>query len=252
MKTQSTTTIPLKVKKLKNRNSYVIHRGIVNGQRFVVIASGFIRASINSKTGNMVQVWFLLEDMDPVAVMLSGLDAATVCQGCPFAARNGCYVNLGQAPLSIWRSFTRGNVPEMDPKDYQEKFTGRKVRFGAYGNPTLLPIAKVKAIAKASDGWTGYFHNWRDMAPKLREGYNQYFMASTETESSLELAKSLQLRVFHVSPVQPENTVECLADSKGLTCAQCQLCQGWNKPAKSVWINPHGSTVKKAVAAAMA
>ena len=77
-------------------------------------------------------------------------------------------------------------------------------------------------------------------------------MASTETESSLALAQSLQMRVFHVSPVQPPNTVECLADSRGLTCAQCQLCQGWNKPAKSVWINPHGSGAAKANAAALA
>ena len=247
MKTQATQSM-----KTKKRNSYVIHRGLVNGQRFVVIASGLLRPSHNVKTGDMVQIWFLLEDTNPVAVMQSGLDSATVCQGCPFAAGNGCYVNLGQAPLAIWKAFKRGNIPDLDPKDYTEKFSRRKVRFGAYGNPTLLPIAKVKAIAKASAGWTGYFHNWRDMEPAKRSAYNDYFMASTETASSLELAKSLQLRVFHVSPIQPENTVECLSDSKGLTCAQCQLCQGWSKPAKSIWINPHGSTVKKAVSAAMA
>jgi hypothetical protein len=240
-----------KPKRKPKPNSYIIHQGIVNGQKFVVIASGFERSSDNRKTGDMIQIWFLLEDGNPVAVVKSGLDAATICQGCPFASGNGCYVNVGQAPLSIWNSFKRG-LPVMTPKDYTKYFAGRKVRFGAYGNPTLLPIAKVKAIAKASDGWTGYFHNWKTMAPAQRNAYNAYFMASTETKDSFELAKSLQLRVFHVSPVQPENTVECLSDSRGLTCAQCQLCQGWNKPAKSVWINPHGSTVKKATAAAMA
>jgi hypothetical protein len=236
---------------MKKSNTYIIHRGTVNGQSYVVAASGFVRSSDNRKTGDMIQIWFLLEDVDPVAVVKSGLDASTICQGCPFASGNGCYVNVGQAPLAIYNSIKRG-LPEMMPKDYAKFFTGKKVRFGAYGNPTLLPISKVKAIAKASSGWTGYFHNWKTMPEAKRNAYNQFFMASTETSSSLELARSLQLRVFHVSPVQPENTVECLSDSKGLTCAQCQLCQGWNKPAKSVWINPHGATVKKASAVAMA
>lgn len=203
-------------------NTYVIHRGTVNGQPYFVAASGFSRKSNNRKTGDMVQIWFLLENVNPVAVVKSGLDAATICQGCPFASGNGCYVNVGQVPLGIYKSYQRG-LPDMLPKDYARFFGGRKVRFGAYGNPTLLPLAKVKAIAKVSNGWTGYFHNWRGMMPAKRAAYNDYFMASTETASSYELAKSLQLRTFHVSPTKPADAVECLADSRGLTCAQCQL-----------------------------
>ena len=234
------------------KNTYIIHRGEKNGQKFFVAASGFARKSDNRKTGDMIQVWIMLEDVNPVAAVSSGLDAVTICEGCPFASGNGCYVNVGQAPLGVFRANERGNLPTLLPKDYAQAFAGRKVRFGAYGNPTLIPLSIVKAIAKVSAGWTGYFHNWKTMSAEKRKAYNQYFMVSTETASSLELANSLQLRVFHVSPVQPENTVECLADSRGLTCAQCQLCQGWNKPAKSVWINPHGSKTAKASAAAMA
>lgn len=246
MKTQA----PKKTK-AKKSNSYIIHRGTVNGHKFVAIASGFSRKSDNRKTGDMVQIWFMLEDINPVAVVQSGLDVSTICQGCPFASGNGCYVNVGQAPLGLYKANLRG-LPDMEIKDYAKFFTGRKVRFGAYGNPTLLPIAKVKLIASLSAGWTGYFHNWKAMPTGQRNAYNNYFMASTETKDSYEMAKSLQLRVFHVSPVKPDNAVECLADSHGLTCAQCQLCQGWKKPAKDVWINPHGATVKKARAAAMA
>lgn len=236
---------------IMKHNTYVIHRGVKNGQNFFVAASGFARKSDNRKTGDMIQIWIMLEDVNPVAAVQSGLDAVTVCEGCPFASGNGCYVNVGQAPLAIYKSNGRG-LPVLLPKDYNKAFAGRKVRFGAYGNPTLIPLSIVKSIANASDGWTGYFHNWKTMPDVERSAYNQYFMASTETASSLELAKSLQMRVFHVSPVQPENTVECLADSRGLTCAQCQLCQGWAKPAKSVWINPHGAKTAKASAAAMA
>ena len=232
-------------------NTYILQRGTVNGQAYFVAASGFSRKSGNRKTGDMIQIWIMLQDVSPVAAVQSGLDAATICQGCPFASGNGCYVNVGQAPLGIYKAAQK-NLPEMHPKDYAKFFNGRKVRFGAYGNPTLIPLSIVKAIARASAGWTGYFHNWKGMPKAKREGYNRYFMASTETASSYELAKSLQLRVFHVSPVKPENSVECLSDSRGLTCEECQLCQGWHKPAKDIWINPHGSTMKRATAAAMA
>lgn len=236
---------------MKN-NTYILHEGTKNGQRYFVAASGFTRESQNRKTGDMIQIWIMLTDVNPVAAVQSGLDAVTICEGCPFASGNGCYVNVGQSPLAIWKSYHSGNMPKLMPKDYATAFTGEKVRFGAYGNPTLIPLSMVKAIAKASTGWTGYFHNWKTMPAAKRNAYNQFFMVSTETASSLKLANSLQLRVFHVSPVQPANTVECLADSRGLTCAQCQLCQGWSKPAKSVWINPHGSKTAKASAAAMA
>ena len=107
----------------------------------------------------------------------------------------------------------------------------------------------VKAIASVSNGWTGYFHNWRELGQVKAKAYNAYFMASTESATSFDLANTQGLRVFHANTKQPENTVECLSDSHGISCAECQLCQGWSKRAKSVWINPHGSKVKKAIAA---
>jgi len=184
-------------------------------------------------------------------VVSSGLDAETICKSCPFASGNGCYVNVGQAPTSIWRAYHRNAYPTAYPKDYPALFAGRKVRFGAYGNPTLLPLAIVKAIASASEGWTGYFHDWR--TNPLAHGYSQYFMASTETASSYKLATALGFRTFHVSPTKPAAAIECLSDSHGMACSQCKLCSGLTKHGKpSVWINPHGFTVKRAVAAALA
>ena len=230
---------------------YTLHKTTENGESVIIIATGFKKPTENRKTGKMIQVWILLENVAPTAAVLSGLDAITICQGCPFASGNGCYVNVGQAPLSVWKSYHKGNYPELAPKDYERVFNGHKVRFGAYGNPTLLPLAKVKAIAKASKGWTGYFHNWQQMTAAKANAYNQFFMASTETKDSYRLASNLGLRTFHASPIQPENTVECVSDTHGIACADCQLCQGLNKRAKNVWINPHGSKVKKANAAAL-
>lgn len=234
---------------MKKATGHIIHEGITkSGHKFVAIAT---LKTANGKTGNMVQIWFLLRDINPVEAVKIGIDAKTICADCPFASGNGCYVNVGQAPLSIWRAFHRGAYSLLSPCDFPSVFGNRKVRFGAYGNPSLLPISLVKAIAKASAGWTGYFHDWRTNL--FASEYAKFFMASTETESSFRQASALGFRTFHASPVQPEKTVECLSDSTNgrVNCAACKLaCNGLTSARPSVWINPHGSKVAKAVAAA--
>lgn len=164
-------------------SGYILHRGAISfagtagrteTEKFVAIAT---MHSENEKTGDMVQIWFLLERINPVQALKEGLDAHTICRECPFASGGGCYVNVGQAPAQVWRSFHAGNYPELAPADYASVFSGRKIRFGAYGNPTLLPLSMVKAIAAVSAGWTGYFHDWR--TNPLAAAYNKYFMAST-------------------------------------------------------------------------
>ena len=236
----------IKKPRIKKPTGYVIHRGEVSGKEFVVIATLKTR---NPKTGPMVQIWFLLIGEDPVQSVINGTDAATICRDCPFASGNGCYVNVGNAPLQIWKSFHRGNYPEIVPAQYAQIFGGKKIRFGAYGNPTLLPLSKVKAIASVSAGWTGYFHDWK--TNPMASHYAQYFMASTETENSRKMAESMGYRTFHVSPDKPESALECLSDSKGMDCATCRLCAGLSKARQpSIWINPHGAKKKRAIAAA--
>jgi hypothetical protein len=223
----------------------IIYEGITGGQRYAVIATGITTTSSNSKTGNMIQIWIVLADIDPVVGVQSGLDAATVCRGCPFASGNGCYVNVGQAPLAIWRAYRTGKYKHISDTDWGI-FAGRKVRFGAYGNPSLIPLAIVKRIADLSAGWTGYYHDWHNMPRSMAIAYGHYFMASTETSSSLAMAQALRLRTFHVSPVKPAGSLECLSETHNIKCADCLLCAGLSKPAKSIWINPHGAGKSKA------
>jgi hypothetical protein len=241
-----------------NPTGFVLHRGTVSGRKFVSVVT---LATENRKTGDMAQIWFLLEDTDPVRAVLERIDMRTICRGCPFAGGSGCYVNVGQAPLSVWKAFHRGSYPTLAPEDFGRVFSGRKVRFGAYGNPTLLPLPLVERIARNSAGWTGYFHDWKDN-PKAAD-YGRFFMASTETQSSFRAAIAAGFRVFHVSPEKPEGTVECLSDAAGMTCEKCRLCDGrfrsvapafGQDPARSlpsVWINPHGSKAGRASAVAM-
>ena len=247
------------LKSAGNPSGFVLHRGSVAGEPFVAVAT---LETDNRKTGNMVQVWFLLENVNPVAAVLARMGARTICRDCPFAAGNGCYVNVGQAPLAVWRAFHRGAYPTLQPADFGHVFSGRKVRFGAYGNPTLLPLDLVERIARTSAGWTGYFHDWRT-TPRAAD-YGRFFMASTETRDSFRAAVAAGFRVFHVSLEKPAGTVECMADSAGITCEKCRLCDGrfrsvapafGQQPTRtlpSVWINPHGSKAGKASAVAMA
>jgi hypothetical protein len=237
---------------------YLLHAGTVNGRAYVAIAT---LETANRKTGDMVQIWFLLRDIHPVAAVKDGSDFATVCRDCPFASGKGCYVNVGQAPAAVWKAFHRGAYPFLPPGEYGRVFSGRRVRFGAYGNPTLLPLVLVDRIARISDGWTGYFHDWKSN-PQAAE-YGRYFMASTETASSLRQAITAGFRVFHVSPQKPAGAIECLSDARGMTCAECRLCNGRfgsagapfrpvsERQRPSIWINPHGSRSAAASAVAM-
>jgi hypothetical protein len=106
-------------------NGYTLATGKVRGEAYTVIVTGVTRASDNVKTGNMLQIWILLDRVSPVDGVQSGLDASTICRGCPFASGNGCYVNVGQAPLGVWNANKRGAYPKLAPKDYAG--SGREV-----------------------------------------------------------------------------------------------------------------------------
>ena len=85
---------------------YVLHKGPspIDGRPIVVILT--LRTS-NRKTGQMCQVWILREDVDPVHAIRTG-DDYTICGSCPHRKQadgsRSCYVNVGQAPLSVWKA----------------------------------------------------------------------------------------------------------------------------------------------------
>jgi hypothetical protein len=220
---------------------YILYQGVTGtGHPYVVVATMF---TSNTKTGDMVQVWILLEDMPPYDAVKSGLDAETVCTDCPWASGNGCYVLTWREANQVWNSYKKGNYVYLEEDEYSVIFKHRRIRFGAYGNPTLLPIEKVALMAKSCKGWTGYYHNWRN----LPDEWNQYFMASTETDESYDEAKARGLRVYHASPDKPELSVTCPYFTQGLRCMDCLLCDGKHKSsAKDVWHPVHGAFKKRA------
>jgi hypothetical protein len=221
-------------------NGFILHED----HDRVVIATGFSTKSDNRKTGPMIQVWILVRAVDPVQAIREGLDRL-ICGSCPHrgdgtGAGRSCYVNVGQAPLGIYRAWQAGAYL---PLPSVSVFEGRRVRFGAYGDPVHLPLSLALAIAGAASGWTGYTHQWRK--PSL-QGWKGLVMASVDTTAELLIARSMGWSTFRVSPDHDHHTIEtlCASDRDGTPCIDCQLCagSGLRSPAvRSVFIPVHGT-----------
>ena len=235
-------------------NGYLLHET----EDIAVIATGFARKSANPKTGDMIQVWILLRDINPVAAIKLGADSA-VCFDCKHRGNKGkartCYVRVANAPLGVWKAYRRGMYPYLPIEDYacmfERRKVRRKVRFGAYGEPVLLPLNKIAELTRVSDGWTGYTHTWRNEASGP---YARFIMASCDTPQDYSDAKLAGWRAFRVrgmnAPLMP-NEISCPASEesgKRTTCERCKLCSGScgaADPRKDISIVVHGAGAKR-------
>ena len=218
-------------------NGFILHED----QHRVIIATGFASPSDNRKTGDMIQVWILCKSVDPVEAIRTGLDRL-ICGNCVHRGDGhgndrSCYVNVGQAPLGIYRAWKAGAY---SPLPFLSVFSGRKIRFGAYGDPTHLPLSLALAIAGVSSGWTGYTHQWRK--PSL-QGWKSILMASVDTTAELIIARSMGWSTFRVSPDMDHHTMEtlCASDRVGTPCADCLACAGARGGIRAIHIPAHGT-----------
>jgi hypothetical protein len=95
----------------RHPKGYVLWRGLspINQQPIVAVVT---ITSANRKTGNMMQVWILAENGDPVDNVQDGGDVA-ICGNCPHRKNalgvRTCYVNVGASTacslqnVAIWR-----------------------------------------------------------------------------------------------------------------------------------------------------
>lgn len=229
-------------------NGIVLWRGpskLDRTKRIVVILTGMRDASGNSKTGAMLQTWILCEDESPVDAIKSGL-AYSICGDCPHIGTS-CYVNVGQAPLAIWRAYKRGAYPAYDASQHDDVLRGAVIRFGAYGDPAACPIAVWRNLESLASSHTGYTHQWRthNGAP-LRA----LVMASCDSESDREEAKFAGWRTFRMrtsSAPLLEREISCPAseeEGKRRTCETCRACRGAGTGV-DVTIVVHGLDWKK-------
>lgn len=211
---------------------YILYEGpsLLDSKPIVVIAT---LKSLNTKTGNMVQTFIIRSDINPIDAVYSGQDSS-ICGDCRHRGDNGrwrtCYVNVAQSVLGVFASYKRGNYPVANIQDIQKYFSGRKIRCGAYGDPTAAPYEMWETLLDVSGGFTGYSHQWRQ--PRFQE-FKNICMASVDSLEEYLEARSLGWRTFRVreSTSQLDNGMEVMCPAseeagKRLTCEQCLACSG--------------------------
>lgn len=221
----------------------ILHTGKsrFNGENFAVVATGFDRPSKNVKTGEMIQITILPTDQSPSESNKNYKAGKNhpVCGDCILINR-GCYVRVEQAPDAIYKSMNAGNYEEFD----NDAFINERVRFGAWAEPTLIPIRVLKKIIGVIKNWTGYSHQY---GKKWAQPYKNYFMASVSNLLDKEKANKLGWRTFRivkdVSEKLPDEVI-CPNYTHQVECYDCCLCRGSSLKAKNVCIPAHGGKAK--------
>lgn len=209
----------------------------LDGKPIVVLLTGDERPSANRKTGPMLQVWYLRSDISPTEAVKTGEDAS-ICGDCPH--RNGtCYVLVHQAPSGIWTAYKQGKGRRPSDVELFELLHYRKVRLGAYGNPSSAPYAVNDRIFRWARDYTGYDAMWR-----LFPEYAGKLMASVSTEDEALIAKSQGWSTYRIKlEGAPELSHERPCPSnKGVTCSECLICNG-SRGSRTIEV--HGAAHKQ-------
>lgn len=169
------------------------------------------------------------------------------CLDCPFSGnqgKGGCYTHKFQQYVgfvSMLRSIKASDLTPLDEdksKRIIEMSRGVYVRFGTYGEPSLIPIGLVRNIADVAKSWTGYTHQWEK---DWSQPFKDYFMASRHETDSVNGWRSFQ--ALSVSKMRESFGVGCPASKEGgykSNCATCGLCSGLlGKGKKDVKIIVH-------------
>ncbi len=209
----------------------------LDGEPIVYIAT---LSTSNRKTGDMVQTWILRSDLEPTEASKQGKDVS-ICGNCPQRWHSGgaCYVNIGQAPLAIYRAYKKGVYSKFDIEIHAPILASRKIRLGAYGDPSAVPFEINKTLTEIATGHTGYTHQ---IAHKnFDKRYIDILQVSADTPKQAQKFQSLGAKTFRVALPNDhlfDNEIECLSESKGINCIDCGLCDG---QTKNIAIVVHGS-----------
>lgn len=218
----------------------------VDGLPIVCLATGVYRPSQNGKTGPMIQTWIIPQSTPINEARKLGTDRS-VCGDCAFRG-GACYVD-SRPMIRMFKDWKEGKAESLTK--HKEAFRGRAIRWGAFGDPALLPFSLVQELNGIAYRWTGYTHQWDK--PWCDQRFKAVFMASVETPEQAIDASIQGWRTFRVVPNHdfkigglPE--IPCPADSAfgpvKTNCLTCGLCDGaGNKP--SIVVLPHGGAVAK-------
>ena len=172
------------------------------------------------------------------------------CMDCKFSGNQGdggCYThkfNQYVGFLSMLRSI---KLEQLTPitiskvAEIVELSRDTYVRFGTYGEPSLMPLSMVKLMSDVASNWTGYTHQHDK---EFAQGYKDFFMASTHTEEESTNRASDGWRSFiALEKGSHSSAISCPASKEAgfvSNCSKCSLCSGaTGKGKKNVKILLH-------------
>jgi len=242
----------------------IIYEGpsLLDGEPIIVVATGYEKSSSNGKTGDMVQTWILMRDVDPRKANKTGADFS-ICGDCrhrgvahddpdkPLAKYRTCYVTIYQAPLNVWKSYHRGIYDHAKGHDAIAAVgEGRMVRLGSYGDPAAVPAHVWDSLLSKASGHTGYSHQQNIPTSSFDASM---VMVSADTLQEAEQAWAKNQRTFRVGKTLDEmikgKEISCPASKEAgyrTNCTNCGLCAGATVAAKSIFILAHGNGAKYA------
>jgi len=238
---------------MKKALGIVCYKGpsLIDNEPIVAIATGIGRKSKNEKTGDMIQVWIIRSDTDPITAHVEG-DDVSVCGDCKHRIMGSCYVNLIHGPRQVYLAYKAGSYEDAKP-EHLDYFRDRFLRIGAYGDPAAVPTFIWETLCGVAKHWTGYTHQWKDRSidPELRN----YCMASCDTEVEVREALAVNWTPFYARQVHapiPVGGFVCPASKeagKRLTCEQCRACRGGEHNGIKGYpvIIVHGAPMRQAI-----
>lgn len=215
---------------MKKPNGYVIYKGpsLLDGQPIVAIA--ITKESKNSKTGNMIQTYILVDNGKSPAHNMYMLNDISICGKCPHRRGTGgsCYVNIFQGTTQVWKSYMNGNYP-YNPIQAKKDSENRVVRMGTYGDPAAIPRHVWDNLLELSSGHTGYTHQHVN---NKSNHIMDLVMASADSEYDRVIAKKKGYRTFRIrtadEPIMAGEFVCPASEEAGKrkTCMECKACDG--------------------------
>lgn len=229
----------IKLPLIKTQSSVKIWEGKspYNNSNIMAILTGLNKPSKNPKTGSMIQLWILQKDEPPhKAIKYEGGDEG-ICGDCilsPYrskrARQNGhdipsCYVGRRafQAPYSVWR-YNKNKPVELNKAIKSIKNSTLPIRYGAYGDPAMLPESLLSKLYKAAAiGHTAYTHQAHQ---SWAQWLKPYAMASVSSKYDAKIYQALGWRTFRIGKDPEPNEIICPNYTHNIQCIKCKLCDG--------------------------
>ena len=228
---------------LEDNNVFVVRKGKTSNKK-ISDGSALVQTYTFSK-----QQWELATTSKGFGMKkFFALDASN-CMDCPYSGNQGeggCYThkfNQYVGFLSMLRSIRSDQLKPLSEEDFTiiiDMCRDSYVRFGTYGEPSLLDFRLVDNMVNTAKSWTGYTHQWnKEWANK----YGNYFRASTHNKEETYKARQKNYRSFIASTTGTEEAVACPASAEAgfkSNCASCGLCSGvLGKGKKDIKILEH-------------